>query len=435
MRYKWSVFCLYQQVGDDLVVKNIRTGAVLRLSTGIFSDIKKWLHGSESSLPQEYLEILFGENAFLVPSYLKEIDDCRDGFIRTRNEKANLFSLYFLPTTKCQFSCFYCFEKKNNKEDNMNDGTAEQLLKWLSEYFDVNKAVTSLRFILFGGEPLVRKDLIKKVLPVFESLARKLKKDFWTEIITNGEMLDRKTGRFLSEYNWKRVQITLDGPERMHDLRRFGRNKKPSFAKIIDNIKMLVDNNYIETIDLRVSFDKETSDSVPELIHFLSSLGFQEKIRLSMGLITSSIGVDIKDDTQEIVAKKLLNVWSFAKKEGFAVPDEFMVGPWCVAIAKHSAVIQPNGSMQKCFCTVGIHEYDFDNIFNVPVSYTKDYRFEAFSRTDKCVEEKCIYLPICGGGCLYNSIVAHGDSGFQKRFCQKVLIDKMNKGLLKLSCA
>lgn len=244
MRYKWSVFCLYQPVRGGLVVKNIRTGATLRLSSTIFSNIKKWLHGSESSLPQEYFESLFGENAFLVPFDLKEFDDYRDSFVHTRNEKANLFSLYFLPTTKCQFSCFYCFEKKDNKENNMSASTAEQLLKWLSEYFDVNKDVTALRFILFGGEPLMRKDLIKKFLPAFESLARKLKKDFWTEIITNGEMLDHKTGRFLSEHNWKRVQITLDGPKRIHDLRRFGKNKKPSFTKIINNIKMLLDNNY-----------------------------------------------------------------------------------------------------------------------------------------------------------------------------------------------
>ncbi|MCK6463041.1 MAG: radical SAM protein [Candidatus Pacebacteria bacterium] len=419
-----------------MIVKNIRTGAVIRLNSGTFSAIQKWLQGSESSLPQEYTERLFGENAFLVPCDFNELNDYKENFIYTRNEKANLFSLYFLPTTRCQFSCFYCFEEKSNSKDkDMTDGVMKQSAKWISDYFDVNKEVGALRFILFGGESLLRKDIIRKALPIFKSVATENKKDFWTEIITNGELLDSKIAETLSKYNWKRVQITLDGTEKIHNSRRFGKGRKPSFAKIIENIKMLLEKNYIKAIDLRISFDKETSDSIPEIIYFLGGLGYQERIKLSIGLITPSIDTSIKSESQEIVAEKTLKIWSIAKKEGFAIPDEFMVGPWCVAIAKHSAVLQPNGAIQKCFCTVGKNKYDFDSVFNPPISYTKDQRFEMFNRTDDCIKEECIYLPVCGGGCLYNSIVAYGDSGFQKRFCQKILLDKTNKGLLKLNYA
>lgn len=434
MRYKWSVFNLYQPINNGVIVKNIRTGAVIKLNSSTFYSVQKLIQGSESSLPLEHSKKLLGENAFLVTFGLKEFDDYREIFVYTRNEKANLFSLYFLPTTRCQFSCSYCFEEKaKNKEKDMTDRVMEQSAQWLSDYFDANKEVTALRFILFGGESLLRKDIIKKVLPIFKSVASKNKKNFWTEIITNGELLDSKIGKTLSRYNWKRVQITLDGPEKIHNSRRFRKGKKPSFAKIIDNIKTLVKNDYIEAIDIRISFDKETSDSIPELIYFLSGLGCHERIKLSMGLITPSIDTSVKSESQNVVAEKVLGIWSLAKKEGFTIPDEFMVGPWCVAIAKHSAVIQPNGLMQKCFCTVGKPEYDFDSVFNLPILYTKDQRFEMFNRTDDCIKEECVYLPVCGGGCLYNSIVAHGDSGFQKRFCQKILIDKVNKGLLKLS--
>lgn len=394
------------------------------------------MQGSESSLPQEYTESLFGENSFLVPYDLKEFDDYRESFIYTRNEKANLFSLYFLPTTRCQFSCFYCFEEKSNsKEKDMTDSVMEQSTKWLSDYFSINKEVNSLRFILFGGESLLRKDIIRKALPIFKSVAVKHNKDFWTEVITNGELLDEKIGKVLSSHKWKRVQITLDGSEKVHDSRRFRKGKKASFAKIVENIKMLIENDYIEAINLRISFDKETSDSIPELIYFLSGLSCQDRIKLSMGLITPSIDTNIESESQDRVAEKILGIWRLVKKEGFAVLDEFMAGPWCVAIAKHSAVIQPNGTMQKCFCTVGKNEYDFDSVFNPPTSYTKDQRFEMFNRTDDCIKEECIYLPVCGGGCLYNSIVAHGEVGFQKRFCQKILLDKINKGLLRLNYA
>lgn len=58
-----------------------------------------------------------------------------------------------------------------------------------------------------------------------------------------------------------------------------------------------------------------------------------------------------------------------------------------------------------------------------------------WNRINKCIKEKCIYLPVCGGGCVYDAIVAHGKFGFEDRFCQKTLLADINKGLLKLNYA
>ncbi len=123
-----------------------------------------------------------------------------------------------------------------------------------------------------------------------------------------------------------------------------------------------------------------------------------------------------------------------AQEEGFQIPEEFINGQWCVAIAKHSAVLQPNGQLQKCFCTVGRKEYDFANIWTSDSSYLRDPRFEQFKRTNQCIEDKCEFIPMCGGGCIHDAIIqANGHDGFEQRFCQKTLLREYNIGLLKLN--
>ena len=122
-----------------------------------------------------------------------------------------------------------------------------------------------------------------------------------------------------------------------------------------------------------------------------------------------------------------------AKDLGFKIPVEYTVGPWCVATEKHSVVLQPDGSLQKCISTVGRSRYNFSDISILPVGYAKDARFELFKRAEDCKKEKCPYIPICGGGCPWDSLIAHGEHGFGLRFCQKKLLDIINRGLLRLN--
>lgn len=172
---------------------------------------------------------------------------------------------------------------------------------------------------------------------------------------------------------------------------------------------------------------------VSELIRHLSDFNAQSRINLSLGFVTPTLSKRDCLTDQHALAKKALEVWAIIKEHGFYVPKEFIAGPWCVAIAKHSAVLQPNGSLQKCFCTVGRKEYNFGTIYEASEEYLRDYRFEQFRRTDQCIEERCAYLPMCGGGCIHDAIVAYnGPDGFDKRFCQKTLLHEMNQGLLSL---
>lgn len=432
MRYKWSVFTVRYSLGNgEVLLKNFLTGSIVKLEKSAVKNLDSWLRGQRLPAPNS-LEILSGENGLLVPEEKDEFCEYRDFFLRTRNEQANLFTLHFLPTMKCQLNCSYCFECGVRRQGAMSASVFDQSVRWLKRYLEINPEVSSLKCVMFGGEPLLVKGLVDNVLSRFKTLVENEGKEYWTEITTNGVLLDENAARMLKRYNLRRIQITLDGPRELHDSRRVSRDKYPTFDKIISNVRMLLDREYVPRVNLRLSLDEQTADSLPDLIRYLAGLGYGDKIHLSLGLVVPSLDTNTKTVVEKKIAEKAVDVWRTAKECGFTVPDEFLVGPWCVAIAKHSAVIQPNGSLQKCFCTVGRPAFDFGRVSDLPTSYAQDVRFEKFSRTDKCAEDKCPYLPICGSGCIHDSIVKNGEKGFGKRFCQKDLIATLNRGLLLL---
>ena len=446
MKYRWSGFCVEVPLGNDnLLLKNTLTGAAVCINLELKNQINTNLLDARN-LPSELEELAQPEIALLIPEGFDEYAAWRHRLVDRRNNEAHIFILHFLPTIQCQFECDYCFENGADRGVGMPNPIIDKSQEWLDGYFGEHPEIDTFRLVIFGGEPLLRKDLVRRGLEAFHSIAQKHNLEFWCELTSNGELLDESTAAFLSKHEWKRVQITLDGPEELHDTRRHGHNLRPTFANIMWNVKMLLASNYIPRIDIRISFDSQTADRAPELIRYLAEVDVERRINLSLGMITSTFQKETlvvignvqhqqgQPKTERIMAEKALAIWQVAKEYGFRIPEEFITGPWCVAIAKHSAVLQPDGSLQKCFCTAGRSEYNFGTIAESAGEYLKDTRFEHFRRTDQCIEEKCEFLPMCGGGCIHDAVVANGGpEGFDERFCQKTLLAEMNAGLLKLN--
>lgn len=434
--YKISDFCLKVFITDGVILKSNRTGAIIKLNMCLYEELLFWLKNQENAEPPGWVDDLAGDNGILVSCSDDEYEEWRVKLLAKRNDKAHIFTLHFEPTIQCQLECSYCFE---NGADRGTGMTAEILARsagWLDEYFEANPEVDSLKVVLFGGEPLLRKDIASQGLELYAEIAKRRHLNFWTEITTNGELLDEETAKNLSRFNWNRVQITLDGPEDVHDTRRHGKHQRPTFRNIMRNIEMLLCTGYVPAVDIRITLDQDNADSVPVLVTELARFGKQGRINLSLGLTTSTFFVQIKSFAEHQLADTALKVWRHAKDSGFRVPEEFIVGPLCVATAKHSATLQPDGMLQKCFCNSGRNDHGFASVQNVPTGYAQDVRFEGFTkRTDQCVDEKCPHLPICGGGCTHNSLVQLGEIGFSKRYCQKTLLTVLNEGLIRLNHA
>lgn len=408
-----------------------------------FVHVDKWLKFPKTNKikrPDCVNNLCNKDNGILVYSNKNELLSYDNAFIQARENEGTTLVIHFLPTTDCQLSCFYCFENGINRKISMSNKELNESVKWVSEYLSINKDVSKIKLVLFGGEPLLRKDIIYSAIPLFDGITKQNQKEFSVEIITNGELLDDKFSSFISRYGWERVQITLDGNKETHDERRFGKEKRPTFDKIIKNICMLIECKYMEKIDIRINFDLSIVDSVIALIKFLASTGYQKNISLSFGVLEnpttnkycSQQCSQLPND--EIIGEKCLLFWKTAKENDFSIPEEIMAGPLCIATTKHSVVIQPDGCLQKCFCSVGKKEYNFSSISILPIKYAQDNRFEMFNkRTVDCRKNKCAYLPICNGGCVWDAVSLYGDSGFKKPACRKIFLSKINLGLLNLN--
>lgn len=432
--YVTSVFSIRAETQDSVILKNTKTGAVAKLSHSQYQELESWLQNQDGPTP-DFIEDVTGLSEILAQANDDEFANWKRELLEVRNNRARIFSLHVEPTIQCQFECGYCFENGIDRGSGMTNEVFQKSVNWLDQYCKSHPEVEVLRLIFFGGEPLLRKDIVKKSVSSYSQLASTRRLEYMTEIITNGELLTEDVAQLLSQYNWKRVQITLDGPAEIHNARRHGKNGRPTFDQIWSNVLMLTRSTYVPAVDIRLSLDRSNAPHICKLIEFISSHEVQDRIRLSIGFIESSFFVNIQSVEEEWQAKEALKIWERARDLGFKIPDEYASGPLCIAQAKHSAVLQPDGNLQKCFCTSGQNQHAFSSVFVNTPGYTKDVKYENFKRLDECINEKCSYIPICGGGCTYHAAVEGGGDteSFSRRHCKKHLLHDLNDGLLRLS--
>jgi len=293
LMYKISVFTIGAQADNEAVIlKNTKTGAVAKLSASQHINLRHWLEYQDESQP-DFIDSLSGTNEILVSDGVDEFADWKGELLETRNNHARIFSLHIEPTIQCQLECGYCFENGVDRGSGMTDAVFQKSVTWLDQYCSDHPEVEVLRVIFFGGEPLLRKDIVRKAIIAYSQLAHARQLEYMTETITNGEFLTEDVAELLSHYNWKRVQITLDGPVEIHDARRHGKGGRLTFDQIWANVVMLARSSYVPAVDIRLSLDHSNAQHIPRLLEFMAQTGVQDKIRLSVGFIESSFFVNI----------------------------------------------------------------------------------------------------------------------------------------------
>lgn len=171
-------------------------------------------------------------------------------------------------TTACNFNCNYCYASKNANGMSMTDEIAKKSID-----FAVHSMANNLGVIFFGGEPLLKKDIIKKTVTYCKQLEsdNHNKFNFHYKITTNGLLLDHEFLKYASE-NKIIISLSIDGVQESHDLHRITNDGKPTHHIISSKISSLL--SYQPYANALMVVSPENVDNYYKSVKYLIEQGF-----------------------------------------------------------------------------------------------------------------------------------------------------------------
>ena len=315
-----------------------------------------------------------------------------------------VLSLTIAPTLACNFKCTYCFERP--KADTMPLEVEEALVQFIDKKLQTLKM---LNISWFGGEPLLKMDIIERLSSKFVELCEKHGARLNpASIITNGFLLTRDVAARLINAGINSAQITLDGIPEVHDKRRRLAGGKGTFWQIVENIKNMPDS--IQLL-VRINIDKENADKLEAFYDLWTKEGLSERATFYFGQVraNSPVCADIANQcfTTREYSDLIISLLLKARKYGISnirYPTLYKAG-YCCADNLNGFVVAPSGNIFKCWEEISSDDEaavaNLTNNDSKPhyiMNTVKYLNWDPFSNKE-CKE--CNILPICSGGCIF----------------------------------
>lgn len=155
-----------------------------------------------------------------------------------QKEGEKLENIILNVTENCNLSCSYCIysgKYENERLANNTNMTLETAKKALNLFIPRSKDPALISF--YGGEPTKNMKLIKEVINYTKNGFPE--KEFAFSMTSNFCEVDKYLNDIINNEIY--VSISLDGPKEVHDKYRMFKNGKPTYDKIIENLKKFKD--------------------------------------------------------------------------------------------------------------------------------------------------------------------------------------------------
>jgi len=409
--YKLSIFNLYLDLeGNRIGIYNTLHDSALVLTESIFEKLKK----KKDNIEKDVLEKLLSNRAI----YHNEFDEkiYYRYFLNKMKYSPHSVTFMISLTSDCNLCCEYCFEGSTKENKYMSEKVALNTVKYIKNALEKNPGIKCADIVFFGGEPLLNKKIMRLIceqIAGIEDLRSKIR----YSITTNLTLLKDSDITFMKRFGFSNIQVAIDGPQSVHDKRRFFKSGKGSFNIIFENLGRLK-NNDIFTI-LILNYDKGNWHRYRGFLKFIKEHLFYDKAEFILNPIARSLCGSTCDKLYMTSAEEteiFLKLFKALKKEGLPIRALGQTNMLCMLNTDISCLIDPEGDIYKCPIMLGDTRYRTGNIES-ELFYNFNYAMLLNNVWQGCLDNNCAYLPICGGGCRALALINNGD--LDSIYCQK----------------
>jgi len=346
--------------------------------------------------------------------------------------------LYFhlILTDDCNLCCSYCRARAFENTDVSTYARAPKIeidpllppvldvsLDLLYDFFQKDPAPT---LTFYGGEPLLRADLIEKIVqeaPVPRFM-----------IQTNGLLLDRISPQIINRFST--ILVSLDGREELTDTNR----GTGTYRKVMENIKKISLNGYNSEIIARMTVNENTD--IVDAVHWLSgnpdhsfsSIHWQLDANFSHDFSCRRFADWVRDSYNPGILDLVTDWVDHMEADGevlhwypFLDPmEDLLLGRQTrlrcgSGYANYS--IMTDGHIAPCPVMTGMSQYYVGHIRDADPQ-----NLAVVSVNGECTD--CGIFGFCGGRCLYSNITKPwGDAG-HRVVCSTV--ENLHSGLIEV---
>lgn len=376
-------------------IYNSLSNSLAKLDKDVYDEITTCRENNCFDFQDEDTMEMLKSMKVLVDNDMDEINKIKYVNLLRRNEPRRLI-LTINPTLACNFSCPYCFEG-NHPNIYMTEKVEDDIVTFIKS----NKEAKAVSVTWFGGEPLLAFDRMESLTRKIQALGLRYNAD----MITNGYLLSEDVISRLPSLGISSMQITIDGPARIHDSRRCLKSGAPTFDRIISNIDAVKRLQPDISVSVRVNVDKTNEKDFVELYRLFSDKHYK-KFAVSLAFVKDISGCNTCSDfcnsrEQAEFVLSLLRKYDLDFSYTYPLSSRYE----CAVRNRNAIVIGPEGELYKCWQDVGCKDkvvgYINGKVTNEPLLLRYLVGADPFE-DPKCQE--CFLLPVCGGGCPYSRL-------------------------------
>lgn len=312
-----------------------------------------------------------------------------------------------VPNAACNMNCDYCGQTHKGKP--LDTSAEAAIVKRVQSAMDAGAPV---EIFWFGGEPMIGYASIMRISDGLVTYADRVSAHYRAKLVTNGTLLTLdKLKELARRARVNHVEITLDGPQTIHDLHRPLIGARRNFLHIVDVLSAALQDSELGAVHFRIrtNVDRRNVDSIDEYLETMRDLGMANpnvEFEIHPVYAWSNDVSSIELEREEFARRQI--GWMIKMLQlglAFTAVPTGVKPVVCGAVSKYDEVISSTGRIFSCteHPLVPRHEEN-DSLGHVLEALPGRLGGAYLSFYDRIASHEvpchqCDFLGICGGAC------------------------------------